>query len=764
MIDKTLSYLDYTRLLDIVFQFSSTPYSRDPLRRLMPLDDIEGIHGRHDRIEAVMDIIKWDGRIPFSDVPDITGLLKRISIRDSVLEQSEFLLIAGFLKACDDVADFLKKAFKKSEFIDEMLSGIGKLPELYKRINRSVNAEGYLEDSASYELSRIRSELFMDRERIKKHLERIMGRESVRPVIQDDYISLRNNRYVIPLKPNFNEAISGIVHDYSHSLKTSFVEPVECVELNNSINILVNEEQEEEKNILRELTAFARGYIDALERNVHCLGELDFFHAMALFCHEFKCVKPDVTTGGGLEIKHAVNPFIAISKKDDAVPIDIFMNEDAKVMIISGPNAGGKTAALKTIGLLSLMAKTGLFVPAADRPVIPFFSDIFALIGDEQDISMELSSFTAHMYAIKDLYLRSRGDELVLIDEIGGNTEPQEASALAMGVIDALVEKGCRVVVTTHLNLIKAYGYMKPFALNVATSFDAKDLKPLYQLVYGTSGYSNAINVAKKIEVPGEIIEKSYAYFNEQEFMLNDLITSLEEEKTRTQETGRELARIREETRQRLSLIREKKEEYLRKWEDKCREKLLELEIQIEEIKKEVAKKERTSITKSRDKLRVLKEKVGGPAKGVKEDIRIGDCVLVKTLGSKGYVVDIDREGSVFEVAVGSARTKLKRMFLEKTIEGTKQGPSKEKTKIDVEQIDQPELNIIGMRVDEALRNVDKFLDRAVVQGVPHVRILHGVGTGRLMQAVRDHLADAGYVRTFHGDERNSGITIVEFV
>ncbi len=764
MIDKTLSYLDYTRLLDIVFQFSSTPYSRDPLRRLMPLDDIEGIHGRHDRIEAVMDIIKWDGRIPFSDVPDITGLLKRISIRDSVLEQSEFLLIAGFLKACDDVADFLKKAFKKSEFIDEMLSGIGKLPELYKRINRSVNAEGYLEDSASYELSRIRSELFMDRERIKKHLERIMGRESVRPVIQDDYISLRNNRYVIPLKPNFNEAISGIVHDYSHSLKTSFVEPVECVELNNSINILVNEEQEEEKNILRELTAFARGYIDALERNVHCLGELDFFHAMALFCHEFKCVKPDVTTGGGLEIKHAVNPFIAISKKDDAVPIDIFMNEDAKVMIISGPNAGGKTAALKTIGLLSLMAKTGLFVPAADRPVIPFFSDIFALIGDEQDISMELSSFTAHMYAIKDLYLRSRGDELVLIDEIGGNTEPQEASALAMGVIDALVEKGCRVVVTTHLNLIKAYGYMKPFALNVATSFDAKDLKPLYQLVYGTSGYSNAINVAKKIEVPGEIIEKSYAYFNEQEFMLNDLITSLEEEKTRTQETGRELARIREEARQRLSLIREKKEEYLRKWEDKCREKLLELEIQIEEIKKEVAKKERTSITKSRDKLRVLKEKVGGPAKGVKEDIRIGDCVLVKTLGSKGYVVDIDREGSVFEVAVGSARTKLKRMFLEKTIEGTKQGPSKEKTKIDVEQIDQPELNIIGMRVDEALRNVDKFLDRAVVQGVPHVRILHGVGTGRLMQAVRDHLADAGYVRTFHGDERNSGITIVEFV
>lgn len=763
MIDKTLLYLDYTRLLDIVFQFSSTPFSRDSLQHLRPLDDIEKVYERHDRIEAVMDVIKWDGPIPFSDVPDIAEMLKRISIRDSVLETSDFLLITGFLRACDDITAFLKKAFKKGAFIEESLAGIARLPELYKRISRSVNVEGYLEDSASYELSRIRSELFMGRERIKKHLEKIMGRETVRPIIQDDYISLRNNRYVIPLKPNFNEAISGIVHDYSHSLKTSFVEPVECVELNNAINILVNEEQEEEKRVLRELTGFARDYVDVLEKNMQCLGELDFFHALALFCHEFKCVKPDVKKGGVLEIKGAVNPFIAISKKNDAVPIDIIMKEDAKVMIVSGPNAGGKTAALKTIGLLSLMAKTGFFVPASGRPEIPFFSDIFALIGDEQDISMELSSFTAHMYAIKDLYLRVKGDELILIDEIGGNTEPQEASALAMGIMDAFVEKGCRVAVTTHLNLIKAYGYMKPFAMNVATSFDAKNLKPLYQLVYGTAGYSNAINVARKIDVPQAIIEKSYAYFNEQEFMLNDLITSLEEEKAKTQEERKELAKIRDEAHSRLSLIREKKEEYLKKWEDKCQEKLLELEIQIEEIKKEVAKKERTSITKSRDKLRVLKERMGGPARGVKEDIRIGDCVLVKTLGSKGFVVDIDKEGSVFEVAIGSARTKLKRMFLEKAIEGPKQGLSKEKTQIDVDRIEQPELNIIGMRVEEALRSVDKFLDRAVVQGIPHVRILHGVGTGRLMQAVRGRLADTGYVRAFHGDERNSGVTIVEF-
>ena len=762
MIDKTLSYLDFLKLIDVIFKYSSTPFSADLLQNLRPLDDIDEIQKRHDRIEAVMDVVKWDGPIPFSDIPDISEVLKRISIKDSVLIPSDFLHLTGFLRACEDVASFLGKVFKKGVFIDEMLSGIEKLPVLRKRIIRSINNEGYIEDSASYELSHIRTELFTSRERIKKHLERIMGREAMRPIIQDDYISIRNNRYVIPLKPNFNEAIQGIVHDYSHSLKTSFVEPVECVELNNNINVLVNEEQEEEKNILKELTEFARGFRDVMAMNVQCLGELDFFQAMALFCHEFKCVRPSITTKGGMEIKGAVNPFIAISKKNDTVPIDIVMKDGGKVMIISGPNAGGKTAALKTIGLLSLMAKTGLFIPASERPVVPLFSNVFALIGDEQDITMELSSFTAHMYAIKDLYRRASGNELVLIDEIGGNTEPQEASALAMGVIDAFVEKGCHVVVTTHLNLIKAYGYMKPFAMNVATSFDTTSMKPLYQLVYGTSGYSNAINVAKKIEVPQEIIEKSYAYFSEQEFMLNDLITSLEEEKSRAQAERTELAKIKEEARQRLSFIREKREEYLRKWEEKCNEKLLELEIQIDEIKKEVAKKERTSITKSKDKLRSLRGKVGGRPVEAGEDIRIGDYVLVKTLGNKGYVVDIDKEGSVFEVAVGNVRTKLKRMFIERAIEGAK-GVSKNKTEVKVETIDQPELNIIGMRVDEALKNVDRFLDRAVVQGVSHVRILHGIGTGRLMQAVRARLAETSYIEAYHGDERNAGVTIVEF-
>ncbi len=447
-----------------------------------------------------------------------------------------------------------------------------------------------------------------------------MEKEPIRPILQDSYIAIRNNRYVIPLKPNFNEALKGIVHDYSHSLKTSFVEPMECVELNNSINVLVNEEQEEEKKVLKELTDFARGFREALETNLTVVMELDFYHALSLFSLEFHCVRPEISDQSYMEIKGAVNPFIALSKKHEAVPIDIIMNNDKQVMIISGPNAGGKTAALKTIGLLSVMAKAGLFIPATGKPVVPLFSNIFALIGDEQDISMELSSFTAHMYGIKDLYDHAAGNELILIDEVGGATEPQEASALAMGIIDAFMEKGCKVVVTTHLNLIKAYGYTRPFAVNVATSFDSETIKPLYKLVYGTAGYSNAINVAKNINLPPDIIEKSYAYLGKQEFMLNDLITSLEEEKKMAEREREELIKLKAEAKKRLALIKDKRDEYIGKVEERCNNRLLELELEIENIKKEVAKKERTSITKSKKQLHSLRERFGSETVKKQED------------------------------------------------------------------------------------------------------------------------------------------------
>jgi DNA mismatch repair protein MutS2 len=430
-------------------------------------------------------------------------------------------------------------------------------------------------------------------------------------------------------------------------------------------------------------------------------------------------------------------------------------------MIISGPNAGGKTAALKTIGLLSLMAQSGFFVPASGSPIVPKFFNIFAVIGDEQDIAMELSSFTAHMNTIKDLYALTRGRELILIDEIGGNTEPQEASALSMGVIDAFIEKGCKVVVTTHLNLLKAYGYTKPFAINVATAFDTDTMRPMYKLLYGTAGYSNAINVAKNIHVPKEIIDRSYEYLGKQEYMLNDLISALELGKNRVEEDLEELRRMKEDLRKRLSLVKEQRIIYLKKVEGKCEAKLDELETELEEIRKELVKKERASLNRGKERLKGLQEKFTRNIPKIRDVIHVGDYVKVRSLGSIGHVVGLDKDGKVFEVIIGNVRTTVDANLLE-IVPKPKGVSEKGSIQIHAEKVSTPEIKVIGMRVEEALEEIDRFLDRAIVQEMPQVKIVHGIGTGKLMNAIREHLENMSYIKDIKKDSANAGVTIIE--
>jgi DNA mismatch repair protein MutS2 len=762
MTNKTLQYLDYLKLVDILKRCALTPFIEESIANLRPLRTLEAIKERQDRIEAVLDVIRWEGRFPLSDIPDIRSILKRVAVKNAVLEEKEFLSLGSFLKACEDIVNFLKRAYSKKSFIEEIIHRVNPLAAVYRRIAKTVNPEGFIEDSASYDLSRIRADLFALRDRTRKRLERLMEKEAVRPILQDIYISLRNGRYVIPLKPNFNEVFQGIVHDYSHSLKTSFVEPIEVVELNNSINILEKEEKEEEKRILNDLTGFVRGSAPELEIDLQVVEDLDFFHSLAVFSQEFDCVRPDVRDDGLIEIRGARNPFITLSKRGATIPIDILMEKEKRAMIISGPNAGGKTAALKTIGLLCLMAQSGIYIPAAESPKLPMFANVFAIIGDEQDIAMELSSFTAHMNIIKDLYGIVCGDELILIDEIGGNTEPQEASALSMGIIDAFVDKGCKVVVTTHLNLIKAYGYAKPFAINVATAFDSESMKPLYRLVYGIAGYSNAINVAKNIQVQKEIIDRSCEYLGKQEYMLNDLISALELGKRRVEDEQEELKRLREELQGRLDAVKEKRDEYFKKVEEKCDAKLAELEQELEEVRRELAKKERYAVTKGKEKVKHLRQRFVKTEPKTEESIGVGDYVRVRSLGTTGHVAAAGKEGKSFEVVMGNVRTEVAAALLQKVPKPKESRRIASTVHVSAERVPTPEINVIGLRVEEALTEVDRFLDRAIVQGMPQVKIVHGVGTGRLMNAVRDHLSGAGYIKGLRRDETNSGVTIID--
>ncbi len=761
MVDKTLAYLDFSRLLDVIRKHSSITFGEDDIGAIRPLSDRAAIMERLDRTEALIGLVQWNGRIPFSTIPDIRPYVKRSVIRGSSLEPKELLAVADFLDACAGIGGFLKTADHRPPYVENVIERIERLPDLYARIRKTINPDGFIEDSASYELSRIRAELFSYRERIRRQLERMMETAEIGSVLQDNYISIRNGRYVIPLKPNFNQAIQGIVHDHSHSLKTSFVEPVAIVELNNAANILDKEEKEEEKRILQDLTVFVGQRSETIVGNLMVIKELDLYHSLALFAEQFACLKPDISVDGQVNIRGARNPFIMLSKPGKAVPIDIVMEPETDVMIISGPNAGGKTAALKTMGLLSLMAAAGLFVPAEGQAKIPLFPKIFAVLGDEQDISMELSSFSAHISAIRDVLSRSGPHDLVLVDEIGGGTEPQEASALAMALMDAFVKKRCRLVVTTHLNLLKAYGYTRAFAMNVACAFEHKTMQPLYRLLYNTAGYSNAISVAETLGLSESIIAKSREYLGNQEQMLAELVASLESQKLLLEAERQEASLLREEARKRLNRLKEERVGYLKGFSDRLDARLRDVEDEIEEIRKEVARKEKGAIRIARGKLDNLRIRQGIQEPRERVLLAPGDYVWVKSLGGTGRIASVDADRDMYEVVLGNVKTRVPRRYLEKRTPDRK--ASDVPVEIEAERLDVRELDLLGMRVDDAMEALDKFVDKAVLEGLDRVKVRHGIGTGRLMKAVRSHLADSSLVAAIHSDEHNAGITIVEF-
>jgi len=761
MKDKTLLYIDYLKVLDVIRNYSSSDFVRQRIADLRPLQNKKEIEDRLDRIEAVLALIQLNGRIPLGEAPDIRDLTRRMDIAES-LEIEEFTALLQFLRTCRDVAGYLRKAIDRSPYVEDLLERIKPPAEVMARISRTINPEGFIEDSASYELSKIRSDLYQLRERVKKYLEKVMEHEEVRSVLQDTFVSVRNGRYVIPLKPNFNQFFQGIVHDYSHSLKTSFVEPMETVEQNNQISMLEKEEKEEERRVLEELTVWTHDHATEIRGNFEALSDLDFYYAIALFSGDFGCLRPSVGTEATIDIRGARNPFLILSRRDRAIPIDILLAPDKKAMIISGPNAGGKTVALKTIGLLVAMAASGLFVPARERPKVPLYSGLFAVLGDEQDMAMELSTFTAHVQAIKGVYETSRGGELVLIDEIGGGTEPQEASALSMGIIDAFVEKRCTIIVTTHLNLLKAYAYTQPFALNVATDFEGETMQPLYRLVYGRAGVSNAIKVAEKSEMPAPIIEKSYAYLGKQEHVLNDLVRGLEIEKAGAEEERRKAIAFRDDMKKRVSFLKEKREEYLKKAEEKARVLILEVEMEMVEIGREIRKRDRTAFKNAGDRLNLVKRRLSSDNPDLTEEVHVGDYVRVGTVGKEGYIARIDEEKNRAEVVMDNLRMSVDRGYVRKV-----QPQEKEQAvsvKVNVPESDSLEINVRGMRVEEALEEVDRFVDRAVVHGAAQVKVIHGIGTGRLMTAIRRHLSETKPPKNIRRDERNSGVTIVELL
>ncbi len=768
MDETTLSTLEYPAVLSELASFTMTPVGREKALMQRPGRDIRSIEEAYAEFREVSELVKTSGTLPLGGVGDIREVLSRTDPEGAYLLPSELLTVLSNITS----AGLVKAVFEPREagrLYPRTASRAGRISsqdELRGALARILDERGEIKDTASTELYNIRREIRGNKERARRILESITTDKSTREYLQEDIITIRDDRYVLAVKAGMHTTFKGVVHGRSGSGSTFFIEPIELVELNNRVAVLKREEKAEEIEILKEATRQVASERGALLNGLEELSELDLIQAKALFGRETGGVVPVVREGGDVKLLSARHPILVFKEKrgaSPAVPIDIMIPEDRTVLVISGANTGGKTVALKALGLLTLMGLSAMPVPAGEGSEVVAFKEILSDIGDRQDIVASLSTFSAHVKRMKEFLERASSGTLVLIDEAGAGTDPSEGGAFALAAIETLRERGARTVVTTHLNLLKAYAQANKAYLNASVEFDEKTLKPLYGLLYGVPGPSLGLSIARSLGIPQEIIERAGGYIKEKEGAFIESTRALEREKEEIREI-----------KQRLSALEKGRQEALSKFR-KNREAMIErAKKNIDSAVRKADEDIREAVTRFRDErgrgsrnalaeLAKAKERARAKFEQKAEEYvpSEGDKVAIEGSSSKGVVVALDAGGKRAEVLVGSLKVwapwdKLRRR-------GGDAGRPSKGISVSADMDLASKLNIIGLRVDEAMPRVMKFIDSAHANGLGSVEIVHGMGTGRLGKAVEEFLRGNPLVGRFHhGTPVNGGVTVVE--
>jgi DNA mismatch repair protein MutS2 len=731
-------------------------------------------------------ILETSGDIPIRGLKDIEGIFRKLEVEGAILEVQELLDIYHQISLCKGLRRFfLKLETIKTPHLQERVSKLSLLKVLEKEILQAVNTKGEILDRASPTLSDIRHRMGMIRERAKGVLEHLLHQEELQPIFQEQLITLRNGRYVLLIKADSKHRLEGIIHDQSQSRMTFFLEPLQVVGLNNEINILMGEEKEEEYRILADLSKKVREERQNLWRDFEILGELDLLYATAKLSIVLKGVEPILNERGKIEMKDARNPILALQKEGQVVPVHLRMGEGIRGLILSGANAGGKTVALKTLGLLTLMAQSGLPIPVSEGSQVAVFQDIFAVIGDEQNIEENLSTFSSHLLHLNQVVGKAGPHSLLLLDELGVGTHASEGCALAMGFLDQFMESGASVVVTTHFDRLKAYGYFHPEVENVAVEFDEKTLEPKYTLAYGSSGLSNAFLVAEKLGISEKVLERARHYLDGGEQEVGRALETLERLKAETEKERLHLLKIKEEAgleRQRLKEmiegIKRKRQEIFSMAGEKANKAVQRVEEEIKEWVRE-RKQERAHLSLQRlntcrKEIKEIKENLipsakRGESHAMLTGLKVGEHVRIESLRSHGIVTSIDESSNQVEVTTHKAkvRTTLSDIFQMREEEEEREfGMPKGQglSKGDVQELPS-QLNVIGLTVEDAIPKVDKFIDQALLYGVEKIHIVHGIGSGRLKNAIGKYLKGHRGVKHFapgDGMRGGGGITVVE--
>ena len=761
----------------------SSSLGRRKVEDLEPMVEIDEIqHAQHSTFEGAK-VIRLKGQAPLGGIRDIRASVKRAEI-GAMLNEMELLDISSTIYGGRRFKKFIEEMVEDEielPILAELVKTITPLTDLEREIKMCIDDHGHVLDSASPTLRTIRQQIKSHEASVRSKLESIIRSSNNQKMLSDSIITIRNDRYVIPVKQEYRNNFGGLIHDQSASGATLFIEPQSVVSINNQLReVRVKEKQEIEK-ILHELSAGVAEVSDELIVNVSILAEVDFIFAKALYAKEIKATQPKINDIGFINMKKARHPLIS---HDEIVPIDIELGKTYSSIVITGPNTGGKTVTLKTTGLLTLMMQSGLHVPVDEGSEMSIFKSVFADIGDEQSIEQNLSTFSSHMVNIIDILENVDHESLVLFDELGAGTDPTEGAALAIAILDDVYQRGARIVATTHYSELKAYAYNRPGAINASVEFDVETLSPTYRLLIGVPGRSNAFAISKRLGLNTDIIEKAKAQISTETNKVENMISSLETSQKQAEVEIEEAVKIREEAERLRKELTDKfaefeleKEKLIEQAEKKALEAVEtakeEAEFIIEELRElqkqaNIVKEHQLIDAKKRldDAAPKLKEKKKkGVVKNILKELLPGDEVKVISFNQKGHIVDkiSDKE---FQVQMGIMKMKVAIDDLQ-LIDRPK--PVEQKPMATVRGSShhvKPELDLRGERFEDAMLRVEKYLDDALLAGYSRVSIIHGKGTGALRKGVLQLLKTHPHVKDSKMagmTEGGLGNTIVEF-
>lgn len=791
MNDKVLTTLEYTKIIELLTEKATSAPGRELCRNLSPMADLKAIELAQAETSDALTMLFQKGSTSFGGNKDVSMALRSLEI-GSTLSAAELLKIAGLLDNVNRI-----KAYGRSQQDDEKETSLTDYFErlepltlLSGEIRRCILSEEEIADDASPTLKHIRRSIALTGEKIHSQLTSMVN-GSCRNYLQDAVITMRDNRYCIPVKSEYKNQVPGMVHDQSSTGSTFFIEPAAVVELNNHLKELSIQEKEEIEVILASLSGLVAEHTVEIAENQKIMTFLDFTFAKASLALSQNATRPFFNQEHYINIRQGRHPLLPAEK---AVPIDVQLGKEFDQLIVTGPNTGGKTVSLKTVGLFTLMGQAGLHIPALDRSELSLFTEVFADIGDEQSIEQSLSTFSSHMTRIVEILKHSDENSLCLFDELCAGTDPTEGAALAIAILDHLHGRGIRTMATTHYSELKVYALTTEFVENACCEFNVETLSPTYRLLIGIPGKSNAFAISKKLGLPDDIINAADSQLGKDDKSFEDLLSDLEESRITIEKERLEIASYKEEIKNLKNRLKEKnekidiaKEKILREANEQARDILQEAkDVADETIRvfqkagpgaslKDLEKsreKVRGKISEKNDKLAIKNKEQKKAKKLTPDQIKKGDSVQILSMGLKGIVSTLpDHKGNLFvQCGIIRSQVNISDLALVKedapvnvpSFRQSQTGKIKMSKSLNVS----PEINLLGKTVDEALAELDKYLDDAYLAHLSTVRVVHGKGTGALRSAVQSHLKRIKYVKSFRlGEygEGDAGVTIVTF-